>query len=99
MPSIITLLSGDTDVFVCLLYHFSINWQHQGLTELWLICNSGVKRSILPLHETCTTLSTDLLKCLPALHTLTGCDTTSKISTKLSALNTVCKLDNAFFYN
>ena len=95
-PTTITLLSGDTDVFVCLLYHISINWQHQGLTELWLIRNSGVKRSILPLHEICTTLTTDLLKCLPALYALTGCDTTSKISTKLSALNTVCKPDNAF---
>ena len=62
-PTTITLLSGDTDVFVCLLYHISINWQHQGLTELWLIRNSGVQRSILPL---------------------------------LSALNTVCKPDNAF---
>ena len=94
-PTTITLLSGDTDVFVCLLYHLSINWLHQDLTELWLIRNSGVKRSILPLHEICTTLGRDLLKCLPALHALTGCDTTSKISTKLSALNTVRTPDDA----
>jgi hypothetical protein len=71
-----------------LLYHLSINWLHQDLTELWLIRNSGVKQSIL-------TLGRDLLQCLPALHALTGCDTTSKISTKLSTLNTVRKPDDA----
>ena len=94
-PTTITLLSGDTDVFVSLLYHFSINWKQQGLIELWLIRNSGVKRSILPLHAMCSTLKSDLLKCLPALHALTGCDTTSKISTKLSAVNNVLKPDDA----
>jgi hypothetical protein len=42
-----------------------------------------------------TTLGRDLVKCLPALHALTGCDTTSKISTKLSALKAVRNPDNA----
>ncbi len=73
-PTSITLFSGDTDVFVCLLYHFAINWRHYSLTEIWLVRNSGVKRSILPLHDLYTTLGEDLVKCLPALHALTGCD-------------------------
>ena len=47
---------------------FSI--KHQDLTELWFIRNSGVKRSILPLHTMCSNLNSDLLKCLPALHPL-----------------------------
>ena len=90
----ITLLSGDTDVFVCLLYHFSTNWRYRGLTELWLIRNTGLKRSILPLHDICTALDDDLVKCRPALHALTGCDSTSKVSTKLSALNIIRKQEN-----
>ena len=34
------------------------------------------------------------MQCLPALHALTGCDTTSKIGTKLAALNTIRKPGN-----
>ena len=88
-PTSIMLSSGDTDVFICLLYHFVVNWNHSGLDELWLICNSGLKRSILPLKKICLTLGDKLIKCLPALHALTGCDTTCKIATKLAALNTI----------
>ena len=67
-PTTISLLSGETDVFVCLLYHISINWLYQDLTELWLIRYLGVKRSILPLHEICTTIGRNLRKCLPEFH-------------------------------
>ena len=94
-PTSLVLSSGDTDVFVCLLYHITVNWRNLGLQELWLVRNSGVKRSILPLHDICTTLGDELTKCLPALHALTGCDTTSKISTKLAALNAVQKPENS----
>ena len=76
-PTSITLSSGDTDVFVCLLYHFTVNSRDLGLQELWLVRNWGVRRSILPLHDICTALGDELTQCLPALHALTGCDTTS----------------------
>ena len=56
------------------------------------MCNSGMRRSILPLNDICTALGDELTQCLPALHALTGCDTTSKIGTKLAALNTIRKL-------
>ena len=88
-PTSLSLSSGDTDVFVCLLYHFVTNWKNLGLDELWLIRNSGLKRSILPLRKICLTLGEELIKCLPALHALTGCDTTSKIATKFAALNAI----------
>ena len=94
-PTTITLLSGDTDVFVCLLYHFTVNWRDLGLQELWLVRNSGVKRSILPLHDICLALGNELVMCLPALHALTGCDTTSKISTKLAAMKAIRNPENA----
>ena len=67
-PTSITLSSGDTDVFVCLLYHFTVNWRDLGLQEFWLVRNSGVRRSILPLHDICTALGDELTQCLPALH-------------------------------
>ena len=86
-----TLSSGDTDVFVCLLYHCTVNWRDLGLQELWLIRNSAMKRVILPLHEICSALGNDLIKCLPAVHALTGCDTTSKIATKFATPNAVQK--------
>ena len=66
-----------------------------GLRELWLICNSGMRRVILPLHDICSALGNDLIKCLPAVHALTGCDTTSKIATKSAALNAVQKLGSS----
>ena len=58
-PTSLSLSSGDTDVFVCLLYHFVTNWKNLGLDELWLIRNSGLKRSILPLRKICLTLGVD----------------------------------------
>lgn len=90
-PTSITVYTGDTDVFVCLLYHITVNWRNLGLQELWLIRNSGVKRSILPLHDISTALGDEVTRCLPALHALTGCDTTSKVSTKAAALKAISK--------
>ncbi|KAF3844287.1 hypothetical protein F7725_013628 [Dissostichus mawsoni] len=73
---------------------FYVQWlttNYQGTKPLYL----GVKRSILPLHDICISLGDELTKCLPALHALTGCDTTSKISTKLAALNAVREPENS----
>ena len=53
-----------------------------------------MRRSILLLHDICSALGNDLIKCLPAVHALTGCDTTSKIATKYAALNTIQKPGN-----
>ena len=91
-PTSITVYTGDRDVLVCLLYHITVNWSDVGLQELWLICDSRVKRSILPLHDTSTALGDEVTtRYLPALHALTGCDTTSKISTKAAALKVISK--------
>ena len=40
----------------------------------------------IPLHTLCTRIGSDLCSVLPALYTLTGCDSTSKIGTKKAAL-------------
>ncbi len=94
-PTSITLSSGDTDFFVFLLYDFTVNWRDHGLRELWLIRNSGAKKVILPLHDICLALDNKLIRCLPALHALTGCDTTSKVSTKSAALKAICSQENS----
>ena len=77
---------GGTDVFVSLLYHITVSWKDPGLQVLWLICNSGMRKSILPLHDICTAMGDKLTRCLPAVHARNGCDTTHNISTKLAAL-------------
>ena len=89
-PISMTQSLGNTDVFLCLLYHVTVSWKDLGLVELRLICNSRMRGPILPLHDICTTLGDKLTRCLPKLHALSGCDTTSNISTKLSALNKSC---------
>lgn len=48
----------------------------------------------MPLYNICSTLNNDLIKCLPAVHALTSCDTTSKIGTKPAALNALQKPGN-----
>lgn len=48
--------------------------------------------SITTLHS----IEGELTECLLALHALTGCDTTSKISTKLTSLNAIRKLKHSF---
>ena len=69
--------------------------ERPGLQELWLICNSGITRVILPLHDIFSALGNDLIKCLPVVRALTGCDTTSKIATKSAALNVVQKPESS----
>ena len=96
-PTSLMRLSGDRDVFVCLLYDITVNWRDHGLQELWLIHNSEVKKSILPLHDICIALGDELTRCLPALHALTGCDTTCKVSTKLAALKALRKPGSSSF--
>jgi len=54
-----------------------------------------MNRSVLSLHEICGALGEEFTKCLPALHALTGCDTNSKVSTKLAALTAIQKPKNS----
>jgi len=48
-------------------------------------------RDELPLHDICLTLGEKLLRCLPALHALIMCDTTSTIPVALN-LSTIKKM-------
>ena len=67
------MISGDTDILVCLMFHF-LNWRMYGLQELWFYH----KGSASPLHESVESLPVEVVRVPPAVHALTGCDTTSK---------------------
>ena len=73
--------SGDTDVHTSLMYNYDNHWRHYGLRELWVQHNKKVS----PIHESMTHLGGLLVRILPTIHSLTGCDITSKVGTKEKA--------------
>ena len=80
----ICLLSGDTDVLVVALHHWRVLHQH-GLSKLWMRAGIGDSTRCIPLHTLAQKIG-PLCDVLPAVHTLSGCDTTSKFGTKAAAL-------------
>jgi hypothetical protein len=80
----ICLLSNDTDVLVVALHHWNVLHCH-GLGELWMRAGIGDSTRYIPLHTLGARIGS-LCGVLPAVHTLTGCDTTSKFGTKAAAL-------------
>ena len=83
------VVSGDTDILVCLMYHH-LNWRACGLKEIWMH-HIGIAA---PLHESVENLPDEVVRILPAIHALTGCDTTSKIGSKLQAFNAAQKSEH-----
>ena len=79
------VVSNDTDVVVGLLYHMPFFLQ-QNLEELWVKAGIGDTTCFVPLHTIFKCIFEDLSAVLPAVHSLTGCNITSKIGTKKSAL-------------
>ena len=68
--------SPNTDVLVlCITYFESI-----GCEELWF--KTGVRDQLcyVPVHRLSEKLGQKLCRCIPAFHTLTGCDTTSTLA-------------------
>ena len=51
-----------------------------------MICGKGETTRVVPLHAVANKVETTVIDILPALHALTGCDTTSKICSKTAAL-------------
>ena len=81
----IIVASSDTDILVCLLYH-SIRWMKEGVCEIWNVRGSRGDSKLYPLHTLCSIIGEDVALQLPAAHSLTGCDTVSKVGTKHAAL-------------
>ena len=81
----VTVASADTDVFICLMYHFR-HWSMYELEELWVIKGQGNSSRAFPVHNLVRLMKSGVVDVLPAVHVLSGCDTTSKVGTKKSAL-------------
>ena len=79
------VICNDTDVIVALLYHMPVFLQHD-LAELWVRAGVGDTTRYVPIHTLFQRLGSRLCAVLPALHSLTGCDITSRVGTKKAAL-------------
>ena len=75
--------SPDTDVFVNLIFYFNKTWQ---LQKLYMkLGNQKTKKPVL-VHLLVDQLDIGLVSCLPVIHALSGCDSTSKVGSKVSDL-------------
>ena len=75
--------SPDTDVFVNLIFHFHKTWQ---LQKLFVKLGKRKNKKTVPVHLLVDQLDNNLVSCLPAIHALSGCDSTSKVGPKLSGM-------------
>ena len=64
---------NDTDVVILAISNFA----RIGVDLLWFGFGAGKHFKYIPKHHIATSMSTEMCKALPALHSLTGCDTTS----------------------
>lgn len=80
------IASSDTDVFVCAIYYYHSVFKSSGLQKLWTLSGKGHTTRYLPIHDICEVLDNQVIETLPAIHSLSGCDTTSKVGTKHAAL-------------
>lgn len=81
----IIILSPDTDIFVLGLYVWH-KLEIKGCRGLWFE-GSRKKNRFLGCHLASQSLGENICNILPGLHSLTGCDTTSRIGTKKQMLN------------
>lgn len=78
------MLSFDTDVFTLLLYYWNKLHYHV-LNEFWAKTGVGVSTRFVPIHVLAFQIVQGLCQMLPALHTLTECNYSSKFGTKRDA--------------
>lgn len=83
----IIIHSSDTDVFI-LAIHFWPKLKNHNCSGLWMKVTSK-KTPTLACHLASDFLGEEITSVLPALHAFTGCDSTSKISSKKSAYTQV----------
>ena len=77
------LVSADTDVFVSAVSQLQYRW-----CDLFVFIKIGCRKTskVFPLHLLKNYISGNTLAIVPAVHALTGCDTTSKVGRKLDFL-------------
>ena len=67
----VIIVSGDTDVFVCSIYHFN-RWIYHGLKEMWIFSGKSDSTTVFPIHQLAEQLESNVADILPAIHALTG---------------------------
>jgi len=70
----------------CTLVYYWRELKTEGLEELWMKAGVGNSTRFIPIHILSLRIGPSLCKVLPTIHTLTGCNYTSEIGTKLAAL-------------
>ena len=81
----IVVVSQDTDVQILCLHYWK-RLASFGAKELWVTAGIGDSSRYIPTHTLAEKLGDGMCNVLPALHTLTGCDYTSKFGTKSAAV-------------
>ncbi len=73
----IIVRSDDTDVQVLLIYYASKGMF--GSSLVYMHAGHGTRERFIPINKVAKNLGKDMSSCLPACHSLTGCDTTSSL--------------------
>ena len=87
----IFVMSADTDVLVLLIYHLHKTWSN--LQTLFITLGNQGSRKTFPLHIILKEMNVNLVDKLPAVHSLSGCDTTSKVCSKLACFTQPLSLE------
>lgn len=74
----IVVKSVDTDVLILLLYYCS-TWSSLKTKNILIQQEHTSNKKILPVNQIVSNLGDPICKCLPSVHTLTGCDTTNAL--------------------
>ena len=61
------------------------------VAQVWIIRDMHNSGNVSALHESLESIPDELIRVLPAIHALSGCNTTSKVGTKLQAYRAVQK--------
>ena len=50
---------------------------YMGVSETWVLCGRGLTKGVVPFHLIVDVLGISVIGALPAIHAVTGCDTTN----------------------
>ena len=79
-----------TETFIYLVYHFT-HWVYIDLEELWVVSEKSNIHAVPRIYNIVANMPSNVVHILPAVHAPTGCDPTSKVSTKLPGVNAATK--------
>ena len=78
-------VSNDSDVVALVLHHMNI-FSTSSSSELWILYVTGENSKFIPIHLMASMLGPNHCSAIMKAHVLTGCDVTSQVGSKTSAL-------------